>query len=149
MLLMCCTQYVKKFRKLSNDHKTGKVGFHFNSKERAMPKNVLSTVWLFSFHMPVRLCSKSFKLGCSHMWTENFQMYKLGLEKKDRPEIKLPIFVGSWSKQGSSRKKKKKSNSSLLTTQKSLTLWVTTNWKILKKRWEYQTTLTVSWETSR
>ena len=31
----------------------------------------------------VRLYSKSFKLGFNDMWTENFQMYKLGLEKAE------------------------------------------------------------------
>ena len=36
--------------------------------------------------------------------TENFQMYKLGLEQAEEPEIKLPAFVGSWRKQGNSRK---------------------------------------------
>ena len=30
----------------------------------------------------------------------NFQMYKLGLEKAEEPEIKLPEFTGSWRKQG-------------------------------------------------
>ena len=29
------------------------------------------------------------------MWTKNFQMYKLDLEKAEEPEIKLPTFVGS------------------------------------------------------
>ena len=29
------------------------------------------------------------------MGTENFQMYKLGLEKAEEPEIKLPTFVGT------------------------------------------------------
>ena len=27
--------------------------------------------------------------------TENFQMYKVSLEKADEPEIKLPTFIGS------------------------------------------------------
>ena len=35
--------------------------------------------------MLVRYCSKSFKLGFSSTWTENFQMYKLGLEKAEDP----------------------------------------------------------------
>ena len=30
-----------------------------------------------------------------HTWIENFQMYKLGLEKAEEPEIKLPTLVGS------------------------------------------------------
>ena len=29
------------------------------------------------------------------MWIENFQMYKLDLEKAEEPEIKLPAFTGS------------------------------------------------------
>ena len=35
---------------------------------------------------------------------ENFQMFKLDLEKAEKPEIKLSISVGSWKKQESSRK---------------------------------------------
>ena len=31
-------------------------------------------------------------------------MYKLGLEKAEQPEIKLPTLLGSWGKQGISRK---------------------------------------------
>ena len=42
-----------------------------------------------------RLCSKSFKPGLSSMGTENFQMFKLGLEKAEEPEVKLSIIFGS------------------------------------------------------
>ena len=38
------------------------------------------------------------------MWTMNFQMFKLVLEKSEEPEIKLPVFSGSWKKQENSRK---------------------------------------------
>ena len=38
------------------------------------------------------------------MWTKNFQMFKLDLEKAEEPDIKLPTFTGSWKKQESSRK---------------------------------------------
>ena len=60
-----------------------------------MPKNVQATVQLHSSHMLVKFCSKIFKLGFSSMWTENFQMYKLGLEKAEETEIKLPIATVS------------------------------------------------------
>ena len=50
---------------------------------------------IFVFHKLVRLCSKSYKLGFSSMWTETFQMYKLDLEKVEEPEIILPTLVGS------------------------------------------------------
>ena len=54
--------------------------------------------------MQARLCSKSFKLVFNSKWTENFQMYKLDLEKVEKPEIKLPTIIGSWRMQESSRK---------------------------------------------
>ena len=38
------------------------------------------------------------------MWTMNFQMFKLVLEKAEEPEIKLPTSIGSSKKQESSKK---------------------------------------------
>ena len=38
------------------------------------------------------------------MWTVDFQMFKLDLEKAEEPEIKLPTSAGSSKKQESSRK---------------------------------------------
>ena len=64
------------------------------------------------------------------MWTENFQMFKLDLEKAEEPDIKLPISAGSSKKQESSIKT---SISALLTTLKPSTVWITINWKILKE----------------
>ena len=57
-------------------------------------------------------------------------MFKLVLEKAEEPEIKLPPSAGSWKKQESSRKT---STSALLTVPKPLTVWISTNWKILKE----------------
>ena len=57
-------------------------------------------------------------------------MFKLVLEKAEEPEIKLPTSTGSWKKQESSRKT---SISALLTMSKPLTVWITTNWKILQE----------------
>ena len=78
--------------------------------------------------MLARLCSKSFKLGFSNTWTENFQMYKLGFEEAEEPEIKLSTFDAR--KQENSRKT---STSASLITLKSLMVRITTNWKILKE----------------
>ena len=61
---------------------------------------------------------------------EEFQMFKLDLEKAEEPEIKLPTSAGSYKKKDSSRKR---STSASLTTLKSLTVWITTNWKILQE----------------
>ena len=90
MLLKCCIQYASEFGKLHSGHRTGKGQFSFQSQRKAMPKNVQTTMQLHSFQMLVRLCSKSFKLGFNSMWTENFQISKLTLEKAEEPEIKLP-----------------------------------------------------------
>ena len=57
-------------------------------------------------------------------------MLKLGLEKAEEPEIKLPTSAGSSKKHESSRKT---STSALLTMPKPLTVWITTNWKILQE----------------
>ena len=68
--------------------------------------------------------------GFSSTWTVNFQMFKLDLEKAEEPEIKMPTSIGSSKKQKSSRKT---STSALLTMPNHLTVWITTNWKILKE----------------
>ena len=57
-------------------------------------------------------------------------MYKLVLEKAEETKTKLPTSVGSQKKQESSRKT---STFASLTMLKPLTVWITTNWKILKE----------------
>ena len=66
-----------------------KVSFHSNPKECSNYHTIVlishaSKVWW-----------KPFKLDFNGIWTENFQMYKLDLEKSEEPEIKLPIFIVS------------------------------------------------------
>ena len=134
---------LSKYGKLSSGHRTRKGQFSFYSQRRAMPKNVWTTVLLCSFHMLVRLCLKSFKLGFSGMWTELFQMYRLDLEKAESQRSNCQHF-GSQRKQENSRKTP---TSASLTTWKPLTVWIKTNCVIFLKRWEYQITLSVSWET--
>ena len=55
-------------------------------------------------------------------------MNKLDFKRAEEPEIKLPTSIRSHRKQGIP----KKSISASLATLKSLTVWITTNWKILK-----------------
>ena len=57
-------------------------------------------------------------------------MFKLVLEKAKEPEVKLPTSAGSLKKKESSRKT---SIYALLTMPKPLTVWITSNWKILKE----------------
>ena len=109
-----------------------------------MPKSVQITVKLHTFHTLEILCSKSFNLSFSSMWAENFQMFKLNLEKAKEPEIKLTTSIQSHKKQVNS-KKKKKIYFCFTNCAKPLTVWITTNCGEFFNRWEYQTTLPASW----
>ena len=71
-------------------------------------------------------------------------MYKLNLEKAEKPEIKLPISIVSKKKQEDSRKT---SMSVTLTMLKLLMVWITTNCGKFFKRWEYKTSLPTFLET--
>ena len=70
-----------------------------------------------------------------------WKIFKLGLEKSEEPEDKLPTSIGSQKKQENS---KKTSTSASLTTLKPLTVWITTSCGKFFKRWEYQTTFPAS-----
>ena len=111
-----------------------------------MPKNSQTTAKLHSSHTLVKWCSKLSKPGFSNMWTINFLMYKLVLEKVEEPEIKLPTSTGSYKKQENSTKT---STFASLTTLKPLAVWIITNCGKFLKRWEYQTTLPASCKTCR
>ena len=71
------------------------------------------------------------------MWTENFQIFKLDLEKAEESEIKLPTSTGSWKKQEFQK------NIYFCFTDYAKTF----DCRKFLKRWEYQTTLPASWET--
>ena len=99
------------------------------------------TIMLISLATKVML--KILQARLQQYVNRELQMYKLGLEKAEEPEIKLPTSAGSLKKQESSRKT---STSVLSTTPKPWTVWITTNCRKLLKRWEYQTTWPASWE---
>ena len=71
---------------------------------------------------PSKVMFKFSKPGFNSRGTMKFQMFKLDLEKAEKPEIKLPTSSGSSKKQESSRK-----TSALLTMPKALTVWITIN----------------------
>ena len=120
----CCIQYVSKSGRPRSGHRTGKVQSSSQFSRRVVLKNLLTIRQLHPSPMLVRLCLKSCKLDFSIMQTKNIQMSKLGLEKDEEPEIKLPTSAESSKKQESSRKT---SISVLLTMPKPLTVWITIN----------------------
>ena len=135
MLWKCCTQYANKFGKLSSGHRTGRGQFSFQSQRKTTPKNVQTYIILISHTSKIML--KISKLAFNSTWTENFQKFKLDLEKAEEPEIKLSTSAGSSKEQESSRKT---STSALLTTPKAFDcIDHHKQWRFFK-RWEYQTT---------
>ena len=146
MLWKCCTQYASKCRKLSSGHGTEKGQFSLQSLRKAMPKHDQTTTQLHNCTHLTHICKimlKVFQARLNNMWTMNFQMFNLVLEKAEEPEIKLPTSAES-SKKRSSRKTPV---FALLTMPKPLTVWITINCGKFWKRWEYQTTWPASWET--
>ena len=57
-----------------------------------------------SLNTLAKLMLKILQARLHSTWTENFQMFKLDLEKAEEPEIKLPTSAGSLRKQESFRK---------------------------------------------
>ena len=78
------------------------------------------------------------------MYTMNFQMFKLDLEKSGtRDQIANIHWIIEKTKEF---QKKNKIYSALLTMSKTLTVWITTNCGKFFERWEYQTALPASRE---
>ena len=75
---------------------------------------------------------KILQLKLEQYVNHELQMFKLDLEKAEKPEIKLPTSVGSSKKQESSRQT---STSTLLTMPKPLTVWITKNCGKFVKKW--------------
>ena len=108
--------------------------------------HTLLTIILSLLHSSHTLAKKSSKFsrpGFSNMWTMNFQMFKLVLQKAEQPEIKFPTSYGSLKKQ---EVPEKTSIFALLTMPKPLTVWITINCGKFWKRWVYQTVWPTSWE---
>ena len=120
-------QQIWKTQQWAHDWK--KVSFHSNPKKgNAKECSKYHTILLILHANTVML--KILQARLQQWWTENFQMYMLCLEKAEEPEIKLPRSFGWQRKQGNSRKT---STSDSLTMLKPLTVWITTNWKILSE----------------
>ena len=77
------------------------------------------------------------------MWTMDFQMFKLVLEKAEEPEIKLPKSAGIEK----AREFQKNIYFCFIDYAKAFTVWITLNYGKFWKKWEYQTTWPASLET--
>ena len=110
------------------------LGLMETSSKRAytIPKSAaLSGRWPCPCSSPLLTCTSTGDTKRLQQYVNReFQTFKLDLKKAEESEIQLPISDGSSEKQESSRKT---SISALLTMPKPLTVWITTNWKILQE----------------
>ena len=95
-----------------------KVSFHSNPKERQCQ----STIALISHASKVML--RILQARLQQYVNRELPDVQAGLQREEKPEIKLPTSTGSLKKQESSRKT---SISALLTMPKPLTVWITIN----------------------
>ena len=110
-----------------------KVSFHFNPKEKQSQRMLnYHTIALISHTSKVML--KILQARLQQYMNRKLPDVQAGFRKGRG--TRLLTSTGLWKKQESSRKT---SIYALLSIAKPLTVWITINWKILK-RWEYQTT---------
>ena len=94
-----------------------------------MPKNAQNIIQLLSFHMLYsKVMLKILQARLQHYVNQELLDVQAVFQRGKGSRDKLPIFIGLWKKQGSSRK-----SSASLTMLKPLTVLITTNWKILKE----------------
>ena len=117
--------------KIQQCRRTGKGQFSFQSQRKAMAKNAQTTTQLHSSYTLVML--KILQAKLQQCMNYGFQMFKLVLEKAEKPEMKLPTSAGSSKKQESSRKA---STSALLPMPYPLIVWITTNCGKYLQKWE-------------
>ena len=144
MLWKCYTQYASKFGKfpvLSSGQRTGKGQFSFQSQRKAMAKNAQTTTQLHASHTLVKRCLKFSKPGFSNMQTSRCSSWIWKRQRNQRSNCQHPL---------DHRKSKGISEKNIYFCfidyyrLKPLTVWITTKYGKVLKRWEYQTTSHVS-----
>ena len=131
ILLKCCTQYKRKFGILSmawNWKRTGKGQFSFQSQRKAMPKNVQHTIAFVSYASKSML--KILQGRLQQYVSQEIPDVQAGFRKGTGTRDQIACIHWITEKQRNSRKT---STSASLTMLKPLTVWITTNWKILKE----------------
>ena len=124
MLRECCTQYAKKFGKLSSCHRTGKGQFSFQSQRRVMSKNVQTypTITLIPHASNVML--KILQARLQQYMNGELPGVQAGFRKGRRTRGQIANICWIIEK---AREFQKRIYSALLTMSKLLTVWVTTN----------------------
>ena len=136
----CCIQYVSKSGRLSSSHRTGKGQSSSQFPRRVVPKNALTIGQLHSSPILVRSCLKILHARLQHYASQELPDVQAGFRKGRGPRDQIANICWVMEK---AREFQKNIHFCFIGYTKVLTMWVTTNWKILQNI-EYQTTLFVS-----
>ena len=137
---MCCTQYTSIWKTPQwPQHRKRSVFIPIPKKGNAKECSNYHIIALISHATNVVI--KILQARLQHYMHGELPDVQVGFRKAEEPEIKVPTLVASWRKHRNSRKT---STSASLRLLKPLTVWITTNCGKFLKRWEYQTTLSVS-----
>ena len=140
ILLKCCSQYARKFGKLSSGHKNWKrsVFIPIAKKNNAKACSNYHTIVLISHSTKVKL--KILQTRLQQSVNQELPDVQAGFRKSrgTRDQIANISWIIDRARERASRKT---STSASLTMLKPLTVWIATNCVKFLKRWEYQTTL--------
>ena len=129
MLWKCCTQYASKFGKLSSGHRMGKAVFiPIPKKGNAKECSNFHTIALISHASKVML--KILQARFRQYVNQELPDVQAGFRKSrgTRDQIANTCWIIK-----KAREFRKTSTSDLLIMPKTLTVWITTNWKILQE----------------
>ena len=129
MLRKCCTQYASKFGKLISGHRTEKVSFHSNPKERQCSNYHTIALILHASKVKLKILQARLQQYMNQELPDVQVGFRKGREARDQ------IANVRWIMQESSRRT---STPASLTMPKSLTVWITTNCGKFFKRQEYR-----------
>ena len=142
MLWKCCTQCASKFGKLSSGHRTGKGQFYSNSKERQCQK-MLKLQHNFTHLTGLQNNAQNSPSRASNYVNRELPDVQAGFRKGRGTRDQIVNFHWITEK---AREFQKNVYFCFTDYSKALTVWITINCGKFVKRWEYQTTLSTSWE---
>ena len=131
LLLKCCIQYANKFGKLSSGHRTGKrsVFIPIPKKGKAKECSNYCTIALVLHTSKVML--KILQARLQQYMNQELPYVQAGFRKARGTRNQIANI--RWIIEKKKESSRKTSISASLTTPKPSTVWITTNWKILKE----------------
>ena len=129
MLWKCCTQYASKFGKLSSGHRTGKGQYSFQAQRKAKEHSNYHTIALISHARKVMLKILQARLQQYVNWELPDVQIGFRKDRGTRDQIANIRWIIEKAKEF------QKNHIFLLhwLCIRSLTMWITTKWKILKE----------------